>query len=185
MLRFLIAICFLIAIVETTFGQEVEQIEEVERGLFMRSVNFQFGVAFFDNPVNAKAPELQLGITFDYHKHLFTPYIRGSQTIAIFSSDKDILYEAGILYGRALKIFNWLKVEGHAGPGIFFRQYKDRSTQFNSETTAGIGYTGKLNVLFYHRKNNKYRFGFGPTVSYNYNGVVTNTSVGLLFIFNL
>ena len=111
-------------------------------------------------------------ISFAANKNIFTFSATAGEELAIWGRG-DRFQQLNILYGRELKLKEWLFIDAHAGVGLFL--YNTHSSHF---TEIGIPLITKL------RFKTGDKFSIGLKFQANINSVDNIYSVGLLLQWN-
>ncbi len=111
-------------------------------------------------------------LSYGIDSHVFTLSASAGEEIGIFSRG-DRFQQLNILYGRELKLKEWLFIDIHGGAGLFL--YNNNSTHF---TEIGVPLVTKL------RFKTGDKFSIGLKFQANINSVNNIYSVGLLLQWN-
>lgn len=97
---------------------------------YFRSASLGIGIA--NGSEESGYLDFKGDITTAYYENLFSLEVSAGGTGQSFGSSRDFL-AVDILYGRAFEINNFFTIEGHAGVGYFFENYKDYDTNFTKK----------------------------------------------------
>lgn len=163
---------FLLFCTQVLFSQN-----DLEKAFYFRSASLGIGIA--NGSEESGYLDFKGDITTAYYKNLFSLAVSAGGTGQSFGSSRDFL-AVDLLYGRAFEINNFFTIEGHAGVGYFFENYKDYDTNFAKEKESTIGIPLQAKLLFY--VSPKFALGLNPSV--NFNSIETIYSGNLIFQYN-
>ena len=148
--------------------------QENDSKLKIQSANIGFGGFYFKTILSeGGGVTLFADATFSINKHLISSsYLTGAE-IGILGSSTYNFDEVSLLYGRELKVANWLSFEGFAGLGF----YNQNSKESYVVDCKSVSYPIRINTKFYFNK----KFGMGFNTNYSINSVNNNFSTNLIF----
>ncbi len=146
--------------------------------LYLHSANTGFGIFLFD--LNAKeggGATFFANMTTGIHKNLIgITYFAGGD-IPILGESQYNVNELSLSYGREIKPFNWLAVQGFTGLG-YYNQNSDTQEVIDGNT---ISFPLKINMKFWFN----HKFGMGINSIYNINSINNFYSINLIFTISL
>jgi hypothetical protein len=136
-----------------------------------------------------------LDADFEYNKNLFAVSYQYGEEISLFGSKVNYkFHEFDLLYGKELKVANWMAFEGFVGFGFFSqnsRSYEASNvfTDLNVNSVNSIydvsyvpigqtiSFPIRINTKFYFGSN----FGMGLNTNYSFNQINDIFSMNLIF----
>jgi hypothetical protein len=117
-------------------------------------------------------------LTTSLDKNLISvSYLTGAE-IGIIGGSNYQFHEYSLLYGRELKVANWLRFEGFAGLGYYHQQTDYLNPDYeNVPEGKSVSFPLRINTKFYFSK----KFGMGFNTNYSINSVNNNFSTNLIF----
>lgn len=133
-----------------------------------------------------------------YRQHLVAASYTSGAEFVIYGTPNFRFNELSLLYGKELKVSNWLAFEGFAGFGFFWQNSHSytvsqtysstNSSDIGSQTSANFVPVGQtislpiqLNTKFYYGKH----FGMGLNANYSLNRVNSVFSTHLVFHYKI
>lgn len=148
--------------------------QENDSKLKIQSANIGFGGFYIKTIFSEEGgTTLFADVTFSINKHLISSsYLSGTE-IGILGNSTYNFDEISLLYGRELKVANWLSFDGFAGLGFYNQNSKNSYVADDKSVSFPI----RINTKFYFNK----KFGMGLNSNYSINSVNNNFSTNLIF----
>lgn len=109
-------------------------------------------------------------VSTSWREHLFSFYVNSGSGffVGTWGDDASEAYlGTSVTYGREIKLLNWIKLEGHAGLGLFNHKYTSEKIHPDINETS-IGFPVRAKLIFF------YKFiGLGINQNANFNSLVT------------
>lgn len=127
-------------------------------------------------------------LTAKLRKNLFTLSLNRGFDVGLYNFGNRYNLSLDALYGQELVIFNWLKLELHAGVGAFRGSYYKNDSQEwqivktaddnqNHITPMSIAFPIKFKMLFYYNKNSS----LGTNISGNVNNISNYIAYNIIY----
>ncbi|QTE22325.1 hypothetical protein [Polaribacter cellanae] len=131
---------------------------------------------------------VSLDFTFKSNNNLFTTSLNRGFDIGLYNFGKRYNLSIDVLYGREIKILNWLKLELHTGIGVFRGSYyknegrkwkivENANNNKNHITPLSIAFPSKFKLLFYLNKKSS----LGINLSTNVNNISNYIAYNLIY----
>lgn len=147
-------------------------------GLRFKSVSLGIGITGGSETSGGVA--VSADVTMNLNKNLFSLALTsGAEYNVIGSADRNF-FAADLLYGREFSISKGIKIETHAGVGLFTEKYNNGDTDFQDVSDSTIGLPIRIKLLFY--VSDKFAIGLNPNA--NFNSIDTMYSGNLIFQYN-